>query len=61
MPPRFGMLAYVIDSYRRGKSEEVVLSPTSLAYDQISDVGSYSAEQSGARKRGSPRVMWMPP
>jgi len=50
LPPRFGMLAYVVDAYLRGKSEEVVLIPTSLAYDQISDVGSYSAEQSGAAK-----------
>jgi glycerol-3-phosphate O-acyltransferase len=51
LPPRFGMLAYVVDAYRRGKSEEVVLIPTSLAYDQISDVGSYAAEQSGAKKQ----------
>jgi glycerol-3-phosphate O-acyltransferase len=50
-PPRFGMLAYVVDAYRRGKSEDVALIPTSLAYDQISDVGSYSAEQSGEEKR----------
>jgi glycerol-3-phosphate O-acyltransferase len=51
LPPRFGMLAYVVDAYRRGRSEDVVLIPTSLAYDQISDVGSYAAEQSGAKKR----------
>jgi glycerol-3-phosphate O-acyltransferase len=51
LPPRFGMLAYVVDAYRRGKSEDVVLIPTSLAYDQISDVGSYSAEQGGAAKK----------
>jgi len=50
LPPRFGMLAYVAGAFRRAKSEEVVLIPTSLAYDQISDVGSYSAEQSGAKK-----------
>jgi len=51
LPPRYGMLNAVVDSYRRGKSDEVVLIPTSLAYDQISDVGSYAAEQSGAKKR----------
>ena len=51
LPPHFGMLAYVVDAYRRGKSEDVALIPTSLAYDQISDVGSYSAEQGGAEKR----------
>jgi glycerol-3-phosphate O-acyltransferase len=51
LPPRFGMLAYVVDSFQRGKSDDVVLIPTSLAYDQISDVGSYAAEQSGAKKQ----------
>lgn len=51
LPPRFGMLAYVVDSYRRGKCEDVVLIPTSLAYDQISDVGSYASEQRGGKKR----------
>ena len=48
LPPRFGMLAYVVDAYRRGKSDDVVLIPVSIAYDQISDVPDYAAEQSGA-------------
>jgi len=51
LPPRFGLLAYVAGSFQRGKSDEVVLIPTSLAYDQISDVGSYAAEQRGAEKK----------
>ncbi len=51
LPPRFGMLAYVVDAYRRGKSEDVYLIPVSIAYDQISDVGDYTAEQRGAAKR----------
>jgi glycerol-3-phosphate O-acyltransferase len=50
LPPRFGLLAYVVDAYRRGKSEDVFLLPTSIAYDQISDVGDYAAEQRGAAK-----------
>lgn len=51
LPPRFGMLAYVADAYRRGKSEDVYLIPTSIAYDQIQDVGDYVAEQRGAAKK----------
>ncbi len=51
LPPRFGMLAYVVDAYRRGKSEDVVLIPVSIAYDQIQDVGDYVAEQRGATKQ----------
>ncbi len=49
-PPRFGMLAYVVDSYLRGSAEDVILIPVSIAYDQIQDVGSYAKEQSGGAK-----------
>ncbi|MGH0037223.1 MAG: glycerol-3-phosphate 1-O-acyltransferase [Myxococcota bacterium] len=51
LPPRFGLLAYVVDAYRRAKSEDVFLIPVSIAYDQIQDVGSYAAEQRGAAKQ----------
>ncbi len=51
LPPRFGMLAYVVDAFRRGKSEDVVLIPVSIAYDQIQDVSDYVAEQRGAAKQ----------
>jgi glycerol-3-phosphate O-acyltransferase len=51
LPPRFGLLAYVVDAYRRGRAEDVVLIPVSIAYDQISDVQDYAAEQQGAAKR----------
>jgi glycerol-3-phosphate O-acyltransferase len=50
LPPRFGMLAYVVDAYRRGRSEDVSLVPVAISYDQISDVGDYAAEQLGAAK-----------
>ncbi len=50
LPPRYGLLSYVVDSYLRGKSEDVVLIPVSVAYDQISEVGDYAAEQRGAPK-----------
>ena len=50
LPPRFGMLAYVVDAYRRGRSDDVQLLPVSIAYDQIMDVGSYSHEQRGGAK-----------
>ena len=50
LPPRFGMLAYVVDAYRRGKSEDVFLVPVSIAYDQIQDVSDYVAEQRGGAK-----------
>ncbi|MGI9590391.1 MAG: glycerol-3-phosphate 1-O-acyltransferase [Myxococcota bacterium] len=51
LPPRYGLLSYVVDSYLRGKSEDVVLIPVSVAYDQISEVGDYAAEQRGLPKQ----------
>ncbi len=50
LPPRFGLLANVVDAYRRGRSEDVVLIPVSISYDQIQDIGEYVAEQRGAAK-----------
>jgi glycerol-3-phosphate O-acyltransferase len=51
LPPRFGLLANVVDAYRRGKSEDVFVIPVAIAYDQIQDVGAYTAEQHGAAKQ----------
>lgn len=51
LPPRFGLLANVVDSYRRGKAEDVYLIPVAIAYDQITDVQDYTAEQRGAAKQ----------
>lgn len=50
LPPRYGLLSYVVDSYLRGKADEVILIPVSVAYDQISEVGDYASEQRGAPK-----------
>jgi glycerol-3-phosphate O-acyltransferase len=51
LPPRFGLLAYVVDAYRRGRADDVVLIPVSIAYDQISDVQDYAHEQLGGKKK----------
>jgi glycerol-3-phosphate O-acyltransferase len=51
LPPRYGLLANVVDAYRRGKSEDVYFVPVSIAYDQIQDLGSYVAEQRGGVKQ----------
>ena len=48
--PRFGLLAYVVDALRRGKSEDIMLIPVSIAYDQIQDVPDYALEAQGKSK-----------
>ena len=51
LPPRYGLLSYVVDSYLRGKSEDVILVPVSVAYDQIAEVADHAAEQQGVPKQ----------
>ena len=51
LPPRYGLLANVVDAYRRGKSDDVYLVPVSIAYDQIQGLGSYVEEQRGGEKQ----------
>jgi glycerol-3-phosphate O-acyltransferase len=48
--PRFGMLHYVVDSLRRGKSDDIQLVPVSITYDQIQDVPDYAREAQGRGK-----------
>ena len=50
-PPRFGMLSYVVDTYLRDLVDDVVIIPVSIAYDQISDLSTYTAEQQGEGKK----------
>lgn len=50
LPPRFGLLSYAVDSWRRGKAEDLMLIPVSIAYDQIQDLGSYASEALGGGK-----------
>lgn len=49
-PPRFGLLAYVVDSLRRAKTEDIKLVPVSIAYDQIQDIPDYAREAQGKGK-----------
>ena len=50
LPPRFGLLSYVVDSLRRGKADDVKLIPVSIAYDHIQDVPDYARETQGMGK-----------
>lgn len=49
-PPRFGLLNYVAESLHREKSDDVILIPVSIAYDQIQDVPDYAREAQGRGK-----------
>jgi glycerol-3-phosphate O-acyltransferase len=56
--PSFGLLSYVVSSFKRGATDDVVLLPVSISYDQIQDVGAYSAEARGEKKQ-SESLAWL--
>lgn len=51
MPPRFGLLNYVVDAYMRDNAPDLVLMPISIIYDQVPEVGDYDLLQAGGKKR----------
>ncbi|MGH8916720.1 MAG: 1-acyl-sn-glycerol-3-phosphate acyltransferase [Acidimicrobiia bacterium] len=58
LPPRLGLLSYVVDSLRRGKADDIHLIPVSIAYDQIQDVPDYAREAQGQEKEGE-SIAWL--
>ena len=50
LPPRFGMLRYVVDGCRRSQVHDVHFVPTSITYDQLLEVDEYARELGGQEK-----------
>jgi len=50
-PPRLGALAYIVDAYRDGRADDILLVPTSIAYDQLHEVAAMAAEATGGTKQ----------
>jgi len=51
MPPRYGMLKYVMDAMQESNADDLHVIPVAINYDMNNDVKDYAAEQSGAIKR----------
>ena len=51
MPPRYGMLKYVMEAVADSHADNLYIIPVAINYDMINDVKDYAAEQSGAIKR----------
>lgn len=49
-PPRYGLLAWVVESYAHSTADDIYLLPVSIAYDHIQEVGAYAVEASGGAK-----------
>jgi glycerol-3-phosphate O-acyltransferase len=50
MPPRYGLLKYVIEGARAIDARDLHFIPVAINYDLITDVSDYAAEQSGMTK-----------
>jgi len=57
-PPELGLLAYVVDAYLEGRSDDVCLLPVSVSYDQLYEVAEF-AEQARGSARRSASLRWL--
>ena len=51
LPPKLGLLTYLVSAYREGRVEDLVLIPISIAYDQLHEVSEFAAEAQGGAKK----------
>ncbi|PJE06004.1 glycerol-3-phosphate 1-O-acyltransferase [Mycobacterium sp.] len=51
LPPKLGLLSYVADAYVDGRSDDVLLQPVSISFDQLHETIEYANYARGAEKR----------
>jgi glycerol-3-phosphate O-acyltransferase len=50
LPPKLGLMAYVADAYLDGRSEDILLQPVSISFDQLHETAEYAAYARGGEK-----------
>ncbi|KAF2129366.1 glycerol-3-phosphate acyltransferase [Dothidotthia symphoricarpi CBS 119687] len=50
LPPKFGILSYMLDSVASGRVEDAIICPVSTQYDKVIEVDSYISELLGTPK-----------
>jgi glycerol-3-phosphate O-acyltransferase len=50
LPPKLGLLKYVADAYLDGRSDDILLQPVSISFDQLHETREYAAYARGAEK-----------
>ena len=58
LPPKLGLLKYVVDAYRDGRCDDIALIPASTTYDQLNEVKGYAGEAMGIAKKKED-LKWM--
>ncbi len=57
MPPRYGLLKYVLEACHTADAKNIHIIPISISYDLIRDVEEYATEQTG-RSKGAESLSW---
>ncbi|MEH6582281.1 MAG: glycerol-3-phosphate 1-O-acyltransferase [Halioglobus sp.] len=57
MPPRYGLLKYVLEACHTTGARNIHIIPVSISYDLIRDVEEYATEQTG-RGKGAESLRW---
>ena len=50
LPPKLGLLTYVADAYLDGRSDDILLQPVSISFDQLHETREYAAYARGGEK-----------
>ena len=51
LPPKLGLLSYVVDAYMDGRSDDIFLQPVSISFDQLHETAEYASYARGGEKR----------
>ena len=51
LPPKLGLMSYVADAYLDGRSDDILLQPVSISFDQLHEVTEYADYARGAEKK----------
>jgi glycerol-3-phosphate O-acyltransferase len=58
LPPKLGLLSYVADAYLDGRSEDILLQPVSIGFDQLHETAEYAAYARGGEKTPE-GIVWL--
>jgi glycerol-3-phosphate O-acyltransferase len=58
LPPKLGLMAYVADAYLDGRSEDILLQPVSISFDQLHETAEYAAYARGGEKTPE-GIVWL--
>jgi glycerol-3-phosphate O-acyltransferase len=50
LPPKLGLMSYVADAYLDGRSDDILLQPVAISFDQLHEIAEYAEYARGGEK-----------